>query len=155
MKLLPKEAPPILRNLSAPLIRFFKRYPPIDNTPSARQPNPFLPVKNKTTGCWRGPVYSLRRQADLIKEARINGLEELMPPTLKQVNLAQGIVSKPMRGLLIRKGHKHEREKPEKLRKRKVALKTTVEKTRKWRQFGKWNRKRAKFVHDKISKQFK
>ncbi|KAG8913559.1 54S ribosomal protein L25, mitochondrial [Tulasnella sp. 417] len=41
--------------------------------------NPFLPRKNPTTGKWIPPPYSLRRQADLVKEAKRNGLVHLLP----------------------------------------------------------------------------
>lgn len=50
--------------------------------PSDR-PNPFRSQKNLETGRWHEPIYSLRRQADLVKMARANGVEELLPPTIK------------------------------------------------------------------------
>lgn len=50
---------------------------------SAGTPNPFRSQKNLETGRWHDPIYSLRRQADLVKLARANGVEELLPPTVK------------------------------------------------------------------------
>lgn len=35
------------------------------------------------TGKWHDPVFSLRRQADLVKLARKHGVEELLPHTVK------------------------------------------------------------------------
>lgn len=94
------------------LIRFFARYPPqaivsstaptsrADSTtasasaaqpPSAAAegqdgltvPSPFRWQKNPITGKWHDPVFSLRRQADLLKLARQHGVEELMPFSVK------------------------------------------------------------------------
>lgn len=50
---------------------------------SSKYPNPFRSQKNLETGRWHDPIYSLRRQADLVKLARANGVEELLPPTVK------------------------------------------------------------------------
>ncbi|KAL8690648.1 MAG: hypothetical protein Q9224_004361, partial [Gallowayella concinna] len=46
-------------------------------------PNPFKPHKHPETGRWHDPVYSLRRQADLVKMAKANGIEDLLPYTMK------------------------------------------------------------------------
>ena len=35
------------------------------------------------TGKWHDPVFSLRRQAELVKLARQHGVEELLPYTVK------------------------------------------------------------------------
>ncbi|MCJ1350489.1 MAG: hypothetical protein MMC33_000470 [Icmadophila ericetorum] len=45
--------------------------------------NPFRSTKHPATGLWHDPVYSLRRQADLVKLARAHGVEELLPLTTK------------------------------------------------------------------------
>jgi len=45
--------------------------------------NPFKPQKHPVTGRWHDPVFSLRRQADLVKLARQHGVEELLPHTVK------------------------------------------------------------------------
>ncbi|CAI6341783.1 unnamed protein product [Periconia digitata] len=46
--------------------------------------NPFLPVKSHLTGRWRGPVYGLRKQAELVKLASANGVIDLLPWTIKK-----------------------------------------------------------------------
>jgi large subunit ribosomal protein L25 len=43
-------------------------------------PNPFIPRKSTKSPSWRSPVYSLRRQADLVKKAKAAGLLHLLPP---------------------------------------------------------------------------
>lgn len=45
--------------------------------------NPFQCQKHPITGIRHDPIYSLRRQADLVKMARANGVEELLPFTVK------------------------------------------------------------------------
>ncbi len=55
-------------------------------TPTGYQhdtPNPFRPTKHAATGKWHDPIYSLRRQAELVKLAREHGVEELLPHTPK------------------------------------------------------------------------
>lgn len=47
-------------------------------------PNPFQPTKNFTTGRWHGPVYGLRKQADLVKLANSHGVVDLLPWTIKK-----------------------------------------------------------------------
>jgi large subunit ribosomal protein L25 len=47
-------------------------------------PNPFLPTKNFATGRWHGPVYGLRKQADLVKLAQQHGVIDLLPWTIKK-----------------------------------------------------------------------
>jgi large subunit ribosomal protein L25 len=47
-------------------------------------PNPFQPTKNFTTGRWHGPVYGLRKQADLVKLASSHGVVDLLPWTIKK-----------------------------------------------------------------------
>lgn len=42
--------------------------------------NPFLPHKSVDTGHWHPAKYSLRRQADLVKNARASGTLHLLPP---------------------------------------------------------------------------
>jgi large subunit ribosomal protein L25 len=46
--------------------------------------NPFLPRKNFRTGKWIGPVYGLRKQADLVKLAQKHGVLDLLPYTIKK-----------------------------------------------------------------------
>lgn len=81
------------------LTRFFARYPPAAILPSASEsssqapasaesaqesiPSPFRAQKHPVTGKWHDPVFSLRRQADLVKLARQHGVEDLMPFSVK------------------------------------------------------------------------
>lgn len=68
------------------LTRFFARYPPVAVVPkevAESIPNPFKAQKHPVTGKWHDPVFSLRRQADLIKLAQRHGVEELMPFSVK------------------------------------------------------------------------
>jgi large subunit ribosomal protein L25 len=46
-------------------------------------PSPFRAQKHPVTGKWHDPVFSLRRQAELVKLARQHGVEELLPYTVK------------------------------------------------------------------------
>ncbi|KAJ6488554.1 hypothetical protein C8R47DRAFT_1215789 [Mycena vitilis] len=46
-------------------------------------PNPFLPWRNPKTGRWAPSKYSLRQQADLIKQAKATGTAHLLPPGVK------------------------------------------------------------------------
>lgn len=53
-------------------------------TPDTFVHNPFLPTKNFATGRWHGPVYGLRKQADLVKLAAAHGVVDLLPWTIKK-----------------------------------------------------------------------
>ena len=53
-------------------------------TPDLPYHNPFLPRKNFVTGKWWGPVYGLRKQADLVKLASKYGVVDLLPYTIKK-----------------------------------------------------------------------
>jgi large subunit ribosomal protein L25 len=86
----------LAKTLPPKLQRFFARYPPaqiLNALPDGGYPstsyqqerrNPFQPKKFHPTGRIHNPVYSLRRQADLVKLARENGVEELLPFTPKK-----------------------------------------------------------------------
>ncbi|KAF9444843.1 hypothetical protein P691DRAFT_711260 [Macrolepiota fuliginosa MF-IS2] len=54
-------------------------------------PNPFIPRKHPETGKWRPPVYSLRRQAELVKKAKASGLLHLLPPGPKSPQTRLGV----------------------------------------------------------------
>ncbi|KAJ6500539.1 hypothetical protein C8R45DRAFT_820625 [Mycena sanguinolenta] len=73
------------RELKA-LPRFVRRNGPL-TTPTAADavvlPNPFLPWRNPKTGRWAPPKYSLRQQADLIKQAKATNTVHLLPPGVK------------------------------------------------------------------------
>lgn len=45
--------------------------------------NPFQSQRHPSTGNWHDPIFSLRRQADLVKLARQHGVEGLLPFTVK------------------------------------------------------------------------
>ena len=45
--------------------------------------NPFRSQRHPATGNWHDPIFSLRRQADLVKLARQHGVEGLLPFTVK------------------------------------------------------------------------
>lgn len=51
--------------------------------------NPFMPMKNHVTGRWRGARYGLRIQADLVKLAAKNGVEDFLPYTKKKTGERQ------------------------------------------------------------------
>ena len=100
----------LAKTLPPRLLRFFARFPPqqlvapptqavdssspdsnapsheTSNQPSSSPPsyeNPFRNTKHTVTGNWHDPIFSLRRQADLVKMARAHGVEELLPFTTK------------------------------------------------------------------------
>ncbi|KAK2461219.1 hypothetical protein APHAL10511_006746 [Amanita phalloides] len=65
------------------LQRHILRFGPLQDHGSSttpRLPNPFVARKNLKTGRWIEPKYSLRRQADLVKKAKVAGLLHLLPP---------------------------------------------------------------------------
>jgi large subunit ribosomal protein L25 len=113
----------LAKSLPAPLQRFFARYPPAailpENTPKTRyqeeRPNPFRFYKHPVTGKWQDPVYSQRRQAELVKMARENGVEDLLPETRKGTEYK--LAHRVEHGLRVKgtgvgqkvKGHIHER----------------------------------------------
>jgi large subunit ribosomal protein L25 len=98
----------LAKTLPPSLIEFFRRFPPSDSyaigpqrpsplegTPKAEEIllastplsdptyNPFQTWKNPVTGRWRPPMFSLRRQAELVKKAMNYGVAELLPHTSK------------------------------------------------------------------------
>ena len=79
----------LARSLHPRLLRFFERYPPQAILPTASAeappaiPNPFKCQKHPVTGKRHDPVFSLRRQAEIVKLARKAGVEELLPHTVK------------------------------------------------------------------------
>lgn len=58
-------------------------FPALETTASTSTtrsiPNPFIPLLNPTTGKWRPPRYSRRRQAELVKAARLLQVEAILP----------------------------------------------------------------------------
>lgn len=61
---------------------------PSSSSSGVQLPNPFLPHRNPHTGRWTPPKYSLRRQAELIKKAKVSNNLELLPPGPKLSSLA-------------------------------------------------------------------
>lgn len=102
--------------------------------------NPFMPRKNHATGKWSGPRYGLRIQADLCKLARANGVEELMPFSLKrsdirlQKRLESGVRVKGTGEGERVKGKIWERQLKPKLEKRRQAMLKMPEMIEEWRQ---------------------
>ena len=94
----------------------------------AKVSNPFKPRKHPVTGAWHGPVFSLRRQADLVKLARNHGIEELLPHTIKKTE--ERLKKREQHGLRVRgtgvgqkvKGKAHERTLKTRLDRRKQAM---------------------------------
>ncbi|KAI0196849.1 hypothetical protein F4808DRAFT_301499 [Astrocystis sublimbata] len=147
------------KQLHRRLQRFLAKYPPTQilpantrtNTAQVEQgltPNPFLPFKHPITGKWHDPEVSLRRQAELVKLAREEGVEELLPFTHKgteervRVRVEQGL---RVRGTGVGqkvKGHLHERMLATKMEKRRVAMLGMPRLVREWRKAGKgkWNK---------------
>lgn len=99
-----------------------------DSSPSLAYSNPFQARKHPITGKWHEPVYSLRRQADLVKLARANGVEELLPHTVKGTQ--ERIAKRQEQGLRVRgtgvgqkvKGKLWERTMRGRLEKRRQAM---------------------------------
>lgn len=60
-----------------------------DTQPLPEFHNPFMPMKNYVTGRWRGARYGLRIQADLVKLAAKNGVEDFLPYTKKKTGERQ------------------------------------------------------------------
>ncbi|CDO93552.1 unnamed protein product [Kluyveromyces dobzhanskii CBS 2104] len=101
--------------LPVQLRNFFKKYPPnvkYSSKPTvitAADANPFLPNKNQATGKYHDPKYSLRRMSDLFKLAYRYGIHDLLPPSKKLFYEEKYENKKFMKGILMPKGHKHER----------------------------------------------
>lgn len=114
---------------------------PIQNLlePSAL-PNPFRSQKNSITGRWQEPIYSLRRQAVLVKLARAHGVEELLPPTVKGTEVR--IQKRAEHGLRVKgtgigqrvKGKGWERTQKGRLNRRKEAMLQMPQMIHDWKQ---------------------
>ncbi|KAG0673762.1 54S ribosomal protein L25, mitochondrial [Kluyveromyces marxianus] len=115
--------------LPAQLKNFFKKYPPNvkysdkSTVISAPDANPFLPNKNPVTGKYHEPKYSLRRMSDLYKLAYNYGIHDMLPPTKKLFFEEKYENKKFMKGVLLPKGHKHERIHEQKIAKMAEAIK--------------------------------
>ncbi|MCJ1485464.1 hypothetical protein MMC06_005638 [Schaereria dolodes] len=102
--------------------------------------NPFRSTKHPITGNWHDPVYSLRRQADLVKLARANGVEELLPFTTKGTE--ERIRKREEQGLRVKgtgvgqkvKGKEWERTMKGRLDRRKQAMLEMPKLIQSWKQ---------------------
>ena len=102
--------------------------------------NPFTPHKHPKTGRWHPPIYSLRRQAELVKMARDHNVEDLLPFTVKKTAERQRRVEE--RGLRVKgtgegqhvKGHVWERTLKGRLEKRRKAMLEMPRMIQEWRQ---------------------
>lgn len=113
----------LAKSLPEPLQRFFARWPPASVQPvgaaptgyQEQRPDPFQFYKHPVTGKWQDPVYSYRRQAQLVQLAREHGVEELLPETTKGTEYR--LAHRVEHGLRVKgtgvgqkvKGHIHER----------------------------------------------
>ncbi|CAN8099568.1 unnamed protein product [Discula destructiva] len=136
------------------LLRFFARYPPPQilgdgpHQPTGYQlatKNPFKPQKHEYTGRVHRPVYSNRRQADLVKLAQEHGVGALMPPSKKSAEhrlakkVALGWRGKGTGVGQTVKGHKHERMLGAKMDKRREAMLKMPALIREWKAVGRKN----------------
>lgn len=122
----------------------FKAYHDDSSTDHAHAPseapNPFRSQKHPVTGTWHDPVYSLRRQADLVKLARTYGVEELLPFTVKGTQ--ERIRKREEQGLRVKgtgvgqrvKGKEWERTMKGRLDRRKQAMLEMPSMIQKWKQ---------------------
>ncbi|KEF63252.1 uncharacterized protein A1O9_01229 [Exophiala aquamarina CBS 119918] len=112
--------------------------PPSNHFP----PNPFLARKNFKTGRWAGATISLRRQAELVKLAKKDGVEDLLPPGPKSTAWKEQRLLE--QGLRVRgtgegqnvKGHKWERTMGTRLDKRRQAMENMPALIREWESKG-------------------
>ncbi|MCJ1325351.1 hypothetical protein MMC10_002014 [Thelotrema lepadinum] len=115
------------------------------STTSSSMPDllhPFQRNLNTATGKWQEPMYSLRRQAELVKLAKQHGVEELLPFTSKstEARLAYRIEN----GIRVKgtgvgqkvKGHWRERTLRVRLDKRKQAMMDMPKMIYQWKQMG-------------------
>ena len=115
--------------------------PPPSTDPSATPyPNPFLSTKHHVTGRWHNPIFSLRRQADLVKLAKQHGLEDLLPYTPKKTE--EKLKKRITLGLRVKgtgvgqkvKGHIEERTLRSRLDKRRQAMIQMPALVQQWKQ---------------------
>jgi large subunit ribosomal protein L25 len=114
----------------------------VSDAPPLPYPNPFQSHKHPASGKWHDPVYSLRRQADLVKLARANGVEELLPYTVKGTE--ERIARRREQGLRVKgtgvgqkpKGKLWERTMKGRLEKRRQAMLEMPQMVQQWKQVG-------------------
>lgn len=112
-------------------------------------PNPFRSFRNPETGEWRDPIYSLRRQADLVKMARVHGIERLLPHTVKATDAR--IQRRAEHGLRVKgtgigqrvKGKAWERTMKGRLEKRKQAMEGMPNLIHEWKMVSEFSLRRS------------
>ncbi|OLN88478.1 54S ribosomal protein L25, mitochondrial [Colletotrichum chlorophyti] len=143
----------LAKALPQQLQRFFARWPPAAILPEGGvnipktgfqelTANPFAPQKHPVTGKWHDPVYSLRRQAEMVKLARQHGVEELLPPTVKGTEYR--IAHRVEHGLRVKgtgvgqtvKGKIHERMVQPRMEKRREAMLAMPKLIKEWKKVG-------------------
>ncbi|KAH8815162.1 hypothetical protein F5884DRAFT_668051 [Xylogone sp. PMI_703] len=110
----------------------------VNSTP----PSPFASHKHPVTGKWHDPVFSLRRQAELVKLARQYGVEELLPPTTK--GTVERLKRRAENGLRVKgtgvgqrvKGKEAERTLKGRLEMRKKAMLEMPKMIQQWKERG-------------------
>ncbi|KAI9865877.1 MAG: hypothetical protein M1813_001844 [Trichoglossum hirsutum] len=104
--------------------------------------NPFQAQRCPLTGKWHDPVFSLRRQAELVKLARKHGVEELLPYTVKGTE--EKLRRREERGLRVKgtgigqkvKGKEWERTLKQRLEKRRQAMMEMPKMIQTWKERG-------------------
>ncbi|WQF77998.1 Putative large ribosomal subunit protein mL59 [Colletotrichum destructivum] len=145
----------LAKALPQQLQRFFARWPPASILPAGATPpktgfqeitpNPFSRQKHPVTGKWHDPVYSLRRQAEIVKLARQHGVEELLPTTVKGTEYR--IAHRVEHGLRVKgtgvgqkvKGKIHERMVQPRMEKRREAILAMPKLIKEWKKVGRRN----------------
>ncbi|KAI1005597.1 hypothetical protein K3495_g2621 [Podosphaera aphanis] len=142
----------LAKTLPPKLTRFFARYPPPVINPSCGKDkaeraefqyhNPFKATRDPITNRWHDPVFSLRRQADLVKLAREHGVEELLPFTEKKTMVR--LRKRLKNGLRVKgtgigqtvKGKVSERTMKARLEKRRQAMLDMPQMIQTWKERG-------------------
>merc|ERR1712093_99262 len=156
----PNQYVKLAQQLPPRLSRFFARYPPqaivsssaLSKASSADHistgqdgltvPSPFRCQKHPITGKWHDPVFSLRRQAELVKLARQHGVEELMPFSVKSTE--ERLRRREENGLRVKgtgigqrvKGKESERTLKGRLEKRRQAMLEMPQMIQTWKERG-------------------
>ncbi|KAJ0163415.1 54S ribosomal protein L25, mitochondrial [Colletotrichum tanaceti] len=143
----------LAKALPKQLQRFFARWPPALIVPAFTKrtgfqgitPNPFSWQRHPVTGKLHNPVYSLRRQAEIVKLARQHGVEELLPTTVKGTDYR--IARRVEHGLRVKgtgvgqkvKGKIHERMVQPRMEKRREAILAMPKLIKEWKKVGRRN----------------
>ncbi|KAH8814047.1 hypothetical protein F5882DRAFT_63420 [Hyaloscypha sp. PMI_1271] len=119
---------------------------PVEHIPAGQDglavPSPFRAQKHPVTGKWHDPVFSLRRQAELVKLARQHGVEELLPYTVKGTE--ERLRRRAENGLRVKgtgvgqrvKGKESERTLKGRLEKRRQAMLEMPQMIQTWKERG-------------------